>query len=70
LNIAEYIRNRIDRLPKGYIFTYEDFDADVKKKEANTDNDEKQDILSKKIKVNKSARITINIPENRIKMTT
>jgi len=34
LNIAEYIRNRIDRLPKGYIFTYEDFDADVKKKEA------------------------------------
>ena len=34
MNIAEYIRNRIDRLPKGYIFTYEDFDADVKKKEA------------------------------------
>lgn len=34
MNIAEYIRNKIDRLPKGYIFTYEDFDADVKKKEA------------------------------------
>lgn len=34
MNIAEYIRNRIDRLPKGYIFTYEDFNADVKKKEA------------------------------------
>ena len=34
MNIAEYIRKRIDRLPKGYIFTYEDFNADVKKKEA------------------------------------
>lgn len=34
MNIAESIRNRIDRLPKGYIFTYEAFDANVKKKEA------------------------------------
>ena len=34
MNISENIRNRIDRLPKGYIFTYEDFDVDVKNKEA------------------------------------
>jgi len=34
LKVAEYIRNTINRLPKGYIFTYEDFDVDVKKKEA------------------------------------
>jgi hypothetical protein len=34
LKVPEYIRNTIDRLPKGYVFTYEDFDIDVKKKEA------------------------------------
>jgi len=34
LKVAKYIRNTIDRLPKGYVFTYEDFDIDVKKKEA------------------------------------
>jgi Family of unknown function (DUF6088) len=34
LKVTEYIRNTIDRLPKGYVFTYEDFDLDVKKKEA------------------------------------
>jgi hypothetical protein len=34
LKVTEYIRNTIDRLPKGYVFTYEDFDIDVKKKEA------------------------------------
>lgn len=34
MKVAEYIRNTINRLPKGYIFTYEDFDVDVKKKEA------------------------------------
>ncbi|WP_299215838.1 DUF6088 family protein [uncultured Aquimarina sp.] len=34
MKATEYIRNTIDRLPKGYIFTYEDFDIDVNKKEA------------------------------------
>lgn len=34
MKVPEYIRNTIDRLPKGYVFTYEDFDIDVKKKEA------------------------------------
>lgn len=34
MKVTEYIRNTIDRLPKGYVFTYEDFDIDVKKKEA------------------------------------
>lgn len=34
MKIAEYITNSIDRLPKGYVFTYEDFMGEVKKKEA------------------------------------
>lgn len=34
MKITEYIRNKINRLPKGYIFTYEDFDVNVEKKEA------------------------------------
>lgn len=34
MKVTDYIRNTIDRLPKGYVFTYEDFDIDVKKKEA------------------------------------
>ena len=34
MNIAEYIGNRIDRLPKGYVFTYADFIADNNKIEA------------------------------------
>lgn len=34
MKVTEYIRNTIDRLPKGYVFTYEDFDIDVSKKEA------------------------------------
>jgi|TARA_R110000751_G_scaffold199422_2_gene304127 hypothetical protein len=34
LKVTEYIRNTIDRLPKGYVFTYEDFDFDVNKNEA------------------------------------
>ena len=34
LQTAVYVRNIIDRLPKGYIFTYEDFNMKVKKKEA------------------------------------
>jgi len=34
LKVTEYIRNTIDRLPKGYVFTYKDFDIDVNKKEA------------------------------------
>ena len=34
MKVTEYIRNTINRLPKGYVFTYEDFDIDVNKKEA------------------------------------
>ncbi len=34
MNIAEYIATTIDRLPKGYVFTYEDFIKKVNKKEA------------------------------------
>ena len=34
MKIAEYIAFTIDRLPKGYVFTYADFDAKVDQKEA------------------------------------
>ncbi|MDG3581141.1 DUF6088 family protein [Galbibacter sp. CMA-7] len=34
MKVTEYIRNKIDRLPNGYIFTYEYFDIDMSKKEA------------------------------------
>lgn len=34
MKIAEYILNTVDRLPKGYVFTYEDFMQEVKSKEA------------------------------------
>lgn len=34
MKIAEYIALTIDRLPKGYIFTYADFTTEVNKKEA------------------------------------
>ena len=34
MKITEYITNSIDRLPKGYVFTYEDFIEKVKSKEA------------------------------------
>lgn len=34
MKATEYIRDAIDRLPKGYVFTYEDFNTNVKKKEA------------------------------------
>ena len=34
MKVTDNIRNKIDRLPKGYIFTYGDFIIDVKKKEA------------------------------------
>jgi hypothetical protein len=34
LKITDYINSKIDRLPKGYIFTYEDFITEVNKKEA------------------------------------
>lgn len=34
MKISEYISLTIDRLPKGYIFTYADFITDVNKKEA------------------------------------
>lgn len=34
MSAAKYLMNKIDRFPKGYVFTYRDFDADVQKKEA------------------------------------
>lgn len=34
INVAEYVSYTIDRLPKGYVFTYTDFDVDVNRKEA------------------------------------
>ncbi len=34
MKISEYIASTIDRLPKGYVFTYSDFDAEANKKEA------------------------------------
>jgi len=34
MKISEYIAATIDRLPKGYVFTYSDFDAEANKKEA------------------------------------
>lgn len=34
MKITEYIAFTIDRFPKGYVFTYEDFYVEVKKKEA------------------------------------
>jgi len=34
LKITEYIKDKIERLPKGYIFTYNDFIQDVNNKEA------------------------------------
>ncbi|MEQ9297293.1 MAG: DUF6088 family protein [Cyclobacteriaceae bacterium] len=34
MKISEYIANKIDRLPKGYVFTYEDFIDEVDGKEA------------------------------------
>jgi len=34
MNVTDYIAGKIERLPKGYIFTYADFITDVNKKEA------------------------------------
>ena len=34
MKTTEYIKIKIDRLPKGYVFTYEDFVTEVNKKEA------------------------------------
>ncbi len=34
MKISEYIASTIDRLPKGYVFTYSDFDTEGNKKEA------------------------------------
>ncbi|WP_127845276.1 type IV toxin-antitoxin system AbiEi family antitoxin domain-containing protein [Psychroflexus aestuariivivens] len=34
MKTTENIKNTIDRLPKGYVFTYDDFDVEVKTKEA------------------------------------
>ena len=34
MKTTDYISNSMDRLPKGYIFTYADFISEVNKKEA------------------------------------
>ncbi len=34
LKTTDYIANTINRFPKGYVFTYEDFSIEVRKKEA------------------------------------
>jgi hypothetical protein len=34
MKVTEYIEFKIDRLPKGYVFTYDDFITEVSKKEA------------------------------------
>ena len=34
MKVTEYIVNTINRFPKGYVFTYADFNIEVKKKEA------------------------------------
>lgn len=34
MNIAEYVSSKIERLPKGYVFTYAEFITDVNKNEA------------------------------------
>ena len=34
MNTTEYIALTIDRLPKGYVFTYTDFTTEVNKKQA------------------------------------
>jgi hypothetical protein len=34
MKVSEYIASSIDRLPKGYVFTYADFSTEVNKKEA------------------------------------
>lgn len=34
MNVADYISDKIERLPKGYVFTYADFVIEVNKKEA------------------------------------
>jgi len=32
MNVADYIRVKIERLPKGYVFTYSDLITDVNKR--------------------------------------
>jgi len=34
MNVTDYIGSKIERLPKGYVFTYADFITEVNKKEA------------------------------------
>lgn len=34
MRTSDYIANKVNRLPKGYVFTYEDFNKEVKSKEA------------------------------------
>lgn len=34
MNVTDYISGKIERLPKGYVFTYADFDTKVNQKEA------------------------------------
>jgi len=34
MKVSDYLSNTIDRLPRGYVFTYTDFDIDVESNEA------------------------------------
>lgn len=34
MKVADYIQDKIDRLPKGYVFTYEDFIVEVNQRDA------------------------------------
>jgi len=34
MKVSDYVRNKIDKFPKGYVFTYADFSTKVDKKEA------------------------------------
>ena len=34
MKVTHYISNTVDRLPRGHVFTYEDFTKEVKSKEA------------------------------------
>lgn len=34
MQVSDYVQLTIERLPKGYVFTYDDFSIEVNKKEA------------------------------------
>jgi hypothetical protein len=52
MKVTEYIEFKIDRLPKGYVFTYDDFVTEVSKKEAVIK------ALNRMVAVNKIAKLS------------